>query len=248
MEGKKVLITGGSRGIGRAIALELAKRGCDVAINYMRNDEAAEETARAIRALGRECLKIRKNIFKVANVRELFARVREAWGRLDFFVSNAALGALAPPLEMPEKGWDLAMNVNAKAFLYGVQEAVRLMPEGGKIVAISSIGAHFVLPGYVAVGASKAALETLVRYLARELAPRGILVNAVSGGPVLTDALRMFPNAEQIIRFAEEQTPLGRIGRPEDLAKVVAWLLSPDADWVVGQVIVADGGLSLGGL
>ncbi len=246
-EGKKALITGGTRGIGKATALLLARKKCDVALGFMRNREAAEKTRQEIESLGVQCLLIQKNIYKVKNIQEIFQRVKEAWGTLDFFVSNAALGVLKPTSELTETGWNLTLDVNAKAFLFGAQEAAKLMQErGGKIVAVSSIGSHFCLPGYAAMGASKAAIETLTRYLAQELAPKGILVNAVSGGPVDTEALRFFPNYQTLMKITVERTPLHRMGCPEDLAKVIVWLLSEDANWVVGQTIVADGGLTLG--
>jgi enoyl-[acyl-carrier protein] reductase III len=245
--GKKALITGGSRGVGRAIALELARRGADVAINFMRNVEAAEQTAQAIRNYGVKCLLLRKNLYKVDNIRAMFEEYESEWGSLDYFVSNAALGVLRGVEEFPEKGWELAMDVNAKAYLFGAIEAAKRMTNGkGKIVGISSIGSRFVLPGYVAIGASKAAIESITRYLAYELAPKNIYVNAVSGGPVLTDALRSFPNFEKIVKFTEERSPFKRLGTPEEIAKAVVWLLSDDSDWVLGQTIVVDGGLSLG--
>lgn len=246
-EGKKALVTGGSRGIGRAIALELARRGCHVAINFMRNVEAAEQTARDVRAHNVECLLLRKNLYKVENIKAMFKEYEQQWGSLDFFVSNAALGVLRHASELPEKGWELAMDVNAKAYLFGSIEAARRMKNGkGKIVGVSSIGSQFVLPGYVAIGASKAAIEAITRYLAYELAPHNIYVNAVSGGPVLTDALKSFPNYEQVVKFTEERTPFKRLGTPEEIARAAVWLLSDDSDWVVGQTIVVDGGLSLG--
>jgi enoyl-[acyl-carrier protein] reductase III len=245
--GKKALVTGGSRGVGRAIAMELARRGADLAINFMRNSEAAEATATAIRAQGVRCLLLRKNLYKVENIRAMFEEYGREWGSLDYFVSNAALGVLRGVADFPEKGWELAMDVNAKAFLFGAAEAARRMTNGkGKIVGISSIGSHFVLPGYVAIGASKAAIETTTRYLAYELAPRNIYVNAVSGGPVLTDALKSFPNYQEIVKFTEERSPFKRLGTPEEIANAVVWLLSDDSDWVLGQTIVVDGGLSLG--
>ncbi|MFN4182239.1 MAG: SDR family oxidoreductase [bacterium] len=246
-EGKRALITGGSRGIGKAIALLLAREGCHIAINYMRNRKTAEETQQEILQMGVECLLLEKNIYKWKNVKELFAELRKHWDYLDYFVSNAALGTLRPVISLPEAGWDLAMDVNAKAFLAGFQEAVRMM-EGrkGKIGAISSIGSHFHLPGYAGIGASKAAIETLVRYMAKEAAEKNIWVNAVSGGPVETDSLRSFPNYEFMQKYTIEHTPFHRMGRPEDIARVAVWLLSDESDWVTGQVIVADGGLTLG--
>lgn len=245
--GKKALVTGGSRGIGRAVSLELARHGCDVAINFMRNTEAAEHTANEVRALGVSCILLRKNLFRTENVVAVFKEYEAQWGPLHYFVSNAALGVLRPVTGFPEKGWDLAMDVNAKAYLFGASEAARLMNgHKGKIVAISSIGSQFVLPGYAAIGASKAAIETLTRYLAYELAPQNIYVNAVAGGPVATDALKSFPNYEQVVEFTRQRSPFKRMGTPEEIAKAVLWLLSDDSDWVTGQTLIVDGGLSLG--
>lgn len=244
--GRRALITGGSRGIGRAIAFKLASLGATVAINYIKNDEAAEETALAIERLGRPALKMKADISEPKEIKRLFEAVKEAFGGLDIFVSNAVSGVLGPATRIGKFGWDLAMNANARAFMIGVQEAVKLFPEtGGKIVAVSSIGSFTCLPGYAAVGASKAALEALVRYFARELAPHGINVNAVSGGPVNTSALDYFPDKEKLLEMWKERTPTHRIARPEEIAGIAAFLLSDEASWIQGQTIVADGGLTL---
>jgi enoyl-[acyl-carrier protein] reductase III len=244
--GRRALITGGSRGIGRAIAFKLASLGATVAINYIKNDEAAEETALAIERLGRPALKMKADISEPKEIKRLFEAVKEAFGGLDIFVSNAVSGVLGPATRIGKFGWDLALNANARAFMIGVQEAAKLFPEtGGKIVAVSSIGSFTCLPGYAAVGASKAALEALVRYFARELAPHGINVNAVSGGPVDTAALDYFPDKEKLLEIWKERTPAHRIARPEEIAAVAAFLLSDEASWIQGQTIVVDGGLTL---
>ena len=244
--GKNALITGGSRGIGRAIAFKLAELGAAVAINYVKNDEAADETALAIERLGRPALKMKADIAEPKEIKRLFESVKEAFGGLDIFVSNAVSGVIGPATRIGKFGWDLALNANARAFLIGVQEAAKLFPEtGGKIVAVSSIGSFACLPGYAAVGASKAALEALVRYFARELAPRGINVNAVSGGPVDTTALDYFPDKEELLRTWKAKTPTHRIARPDEIASVAVFLLSEEASWIQGQTIVVDGGLTL---
>jgi enoyl-[acyl-carrier protein] reductase III len=244
--GKRALITGGSRGIGRAIALKLAGLGATVAINYVKNDEAASETAVAIERLGRPAFKLRADISEPKEIKNLFAAAKEAMGGLDLFVSNAVSGVVGPTTRIGRFGWDLAMNANARAFLIGAQEAAKLFPaSGGKIVAVSSIGSFTCLPGYAAVGASKAALETLVRYFAKELAPRGINVNAVSGGPADTAALDYFPDKDMLLEGWKERTPAHRIAMPEEIASVAVFLLSGDACWIQGQTIVADGGLTL---
>jgi len=245
-KGKRALVTGGSRGIGRAIAFRLASLGATVAINYVKNDAAADETALAIERLGRPALKMKADISDPKEMKGLFAAVKEAFGELDIFVSNAVSGVLGPATRIGRFGWDLAMNANARAFMIGVQEAVKLFPDsGGKIVAVSSIGSFACLPGYAAVGASKAALEALVRYFARELAPRNINVNAVSGGPVDTAALDYFPDKEKILEVWKERTPAHRIAKPEEIAAVALFLLSDEASWIQGQTVIVDGGLTL---
>lgn len=247
MKGQKALITGGSRGIGRACAIHLAEHGCDVAINYLRNSQAAEETAALVREKGSEALLLRYNVGKVENIQEMFAEVREKWGYIDVFVSNAVLGVLRPAEVFPEKGWEMTVDINAKAYLFCAQEAVKLMNgrEKGHIVALSSIGSIRCMPGYSVIGASKAAIETLTRYLALELAPKNINVNCVSGGPIDTEALKAFPNYDELVADTRKNTPLGRMGTPEDLANVVVWLCSDESSWVTGQTIIADGGLTL---
>lgn len=247
--GKIALITGGGRGIGRAIALLLAERGADVVINFVRNQAPAEEVAQQIRQMGRRAEIFRANVGKIEDIHRLFDTVEQQFGGLDIFISNAASGFNRPALQQKESGWDHTMNVNARAFLFAAQRAAPLMQKrgGGFIVAISSPGSHRVLPDYVAVGASKAALEALTRYLAVELAPLNIVVNAVSPSLVETDALKHFASLSnpQVIPRAIENTPAGRLVQPEDVARLVAFLCSPDAFMIRGQVIVIDGGYTL---
>lgn len=248
-QGKTALITGGGRGIGRAIALLLAEQGADVIINFVRNQAPAEEVAQKIRQLGRRAEIFRANIGKIEDIQRLFDFAEQQFGGLDIFISNAASGFNRPALQQKESGWDHTMNVNARAFLFSAQRAVPLMQKrgGGCIVAVSSPGSQRVLPDYVAVGASKAALEALTRYLAVELAPFNIVVNAVSPSLVETDALKHFASLSdpQVITRAIQNTPAGRLVQPEDVAKVVAFLCSPDAFMIRGQVIIIDGGYTL---
>ena len=236
-----VLVTGGSRGIGKAIALRFARDGADrVAIGYLRNDSAAEAAAEEIRAAGSEPVLVRGNVSSPRVLDEV-----RALGPLDAVVHNAATGVIRPALEVEEKHWDWTMNANARALLALAQAAAPQMPRGSSIVALSSLGAHRTLENYVLVGTSKAALEALVRYLGVELAPRGIRVNAVSGGVVETGALDHFPNREEMLAAARARTPAGRMVTPEDMAGAVAFLCGPDAAMITGQTIVVDGGFSL---
>jgi enoyl-[acyl-carrier protein] reductase III len=246
-EGKRALVTGGSRGIGRAISLGLVSEGADVAINYVKDEQTAAKTVAEIEALGRKAIAIQADISDPKEIKELFKRVKEELGGLDLFISNAVSGVVGPAERIGKFGWERAMNTNTRAFLLSVQQAVKLFGEGGgRIVAVSSIGSTTCLPGYAAVGASKAALEALVRYFAKELAPRGINVNAVSGGPVETSALDYFPDKEELLKEWKARTPTGRIARPEELASVALFLLSDEAAWIQGQTVVVDGGLTLG--
>lgn len=246
LAGKTAFVTGSSRGVGKAIARELAARGADIVVHYLSSEEGALDTVRQAEALGRRAFTVRGNVSNPEDLSEIFGTIREKAGALDIFVSNAATGKLSPAMEMTARGWEKTLDTNARAFLLGVQRAVPLM-EGrkGTIISISSLGSHKYIPNYVAVGASKAALESLTRTLAVELGPRNIRVNCVSTGVLDTDALKHFPTRDQMIELAIKRTPLGRMGTPEDVAKVVAMLCGDDADWICGQVIVADGGYSL---
>jgi enoyl-[acyl-carrier protein] reductase III len=240
-EGKSVLVTGGSRGIGRAISLRFAERGARrIAVSYLRNDKAAEETADEIRKRGVEPVLLRGNLGDPDKTKALL----EETGPLDVIVSNAATGVIRPFQELDEKHWDWTLNANARALFTIAREAAPSMPAGSSIVAISSLGADRVLDNYMLVGVSKATLEALVRYLAVELAPQDIRVNAVSAGLVETGALDYFPNREDMLRFYRERTPAGRLVEPDDVAEAVCFLASPAAAMVRGQTLIVDGGYS----
>ena len=241
-EGKSALVTGGSRGIGREIALRLADLGATkVAISYLRADSAAQETAEEIRSRGAEALLLRGN---VGDPEKAAALVEEA-GPLDVLVSNAATGVIRPAMELEEKHWDWTMNANARALHTLVRHAAPQMQPGSSVVAMSSLGSQRVMANYVLVGVSKAALETLVRYLAVELAPRDIRVNAVSAGLVETGALAYFPDREEMLEWYASRTPAGRLVEPRDVAEVVCFLASPAAGMIRGQTVIVDGGYSL---
>ncbi len=249
LRGKVALVTGGSRGIGRAIALRLAEAGADVAINYLRQRTAADETVALAEKLGRRALAIRANVGEVENIPRMVGEIKQHFGRLDILVSNAASGVLKPALELNEHHWHWTMDINAGTLLPLTQYSLPLMEEqgGGHIIAVSSLGSVRAIPNYAAVGASKAALESLIRHLAVELAVRNIHVNAVSAGVVDTDALKHFPNRDQLLETSRQKTPSGRLTTPEDVADVVLLLCSPLAQQIHGQTIVVDGGYAITG-
>ena len=235
-EGASVLVTGGTRGIGLAIAKRLVADGASkVVLGYMRNDAAAEEAARQIDA---EVVLVRGEVSKPSVVEELASH-----GPYDVVVHNAATGVIRSALETEDKHWDWTLNANARALLSLARACAPSMPDGSSIVAISSLGSQRVLENYVLVGTSKAALESVVRYLAVELAP-AVRVNAVSGGVVDTGALEHFPNKDEMLRSAE-RTPAGRLVEADDIAGAVSFLCSGDAAMVCGQTLVVDGGFSL---
>jgi enoyl-[acyl-carrier protein] reductase III len=247
LQGKIALVTGGSRGIGRAIALRFAESGVHVVVNYVRHRRDAEETAAKIEDHGVRCLILKANVANDEDVEQMCAQVREEFGRLHFLVSNAASGVLKPALELSSRHWNWAMDINARALLTLARYGVPLMRERGCMLAVSSLGAVRAIENYTAVGASKAALESLVRHLAVELGPMGINVNTISAGAVDTEALKKFPNREEILNTALARTPLGRLTTPEDVANVALFLCSDLASMIQGQTIVVDGGYSIRG-
>lgn len=246
LAGKIALVTGGSRGIGRAIALKLADMGADLAINFFRSRQKAQETQQEIFALGRECAIFRANINDTESIKKLFHEIKNKFGRLDILVANAAMAMFGKLEDFSLKGWEVTMDANAKSYFLCAQEAYKLMPKGGKIVALTSYGSQKYIPGYAALGSAKAAVETLTKYLAVEFAERGINVNCVSGGAVDTDSLKVLAQySRHIVDEYIRKTPAKRLGRPEDIANVVAFLCTQEANWIRGQTIIADGGFSL---
>ena len=253
LNGKHALITGGSRGIGRGIALKLAASGVKVAIHYYQNEAAAVDTLVQVRKLGADGLVVQADVLHPEQITQMFRKVQGEFGKLDIFVSNARPEAAAffyPPMDITLEQWDAAFDSQAKAFLVGVREAVPLMDKGGRILAITYAAGSRTggLQPWVGMGSAKAALESLVRYFAVTLAKRGITVNAISPGWTEDSVLNSLPQqAQDLIRnwHARGWTPMGRLGTPDDVGNVVALFCSAQAAWITGQVIYADGGASL---
>jgi enoyl-[acyl-carrier protein] reductase III len=247
LTGKVALVTGAARGIGRAIATKLAQSGADIVVNYYNSHEEAEALCEQFRALGRRAVAIKASVSQPDSVDELFTELRKHFEHLDIVVSNAASGVLKPALEMSLKHWRWCMETNAFALNLLAQRAAPLMRPGGRIIAMSSLGSVRAMPNYAFIGASKAALESLVRSLAQELGPSGIRVNAVSAGVVETDALSYFPNREALVESFKARTPAGPVLTPDDVAGAVYLLCLPEANMVNGHTLFVDGGFAISG-
>jgi enoyl-[acyl-carrier protein] reductase III len=246
LRGKRALVTGSSRGIGRAIALSLADFQVDVAINFFRNRGPAEEVQREIEKRGARALLLKGNVADENHVARMFEEIDSAWGGLEFLVSNAASGVLKPVSELTLHHFHWTMDINAAALLPLVQHFIKVPSRGQKaVVAVSSLGAVRAIPNYTAVGASKAALESMVRHLAAELAPKNVRVNAVSAGTVDTDALKHFPNRGDLLSESARRTPAGRLVTPQDVANAVVFLCTEFASMIHGQTVLVDGGYSI---
>jgi enoyl-[acyl-carrier protein] reductase III len=246
LRGKVALVTGGSRGIGKAVVLKFASEGADVIVNYFRNRQAAEEVAEEAVSKGVTAKIIKANVGDAAKIEKMFETVKQEYGGLDLFVNNAASGVARSVFDIDIQAWDWTLNINARAFLLCAQKAAELMRgRGGKIVAVSSLGSFLAWPGYSVVGVSKAALEALTRYLAIELAPEGISVNAVSAAAVQTDTLKLYTREDLGAGKGWQRNRVGRMVVPEDIANVVAFLCSDDAYMIRGQTIIVDGGIAL---
>lgn len=242
------LVSGAARGIGRAIALKLASAGCDIAANYYNSADEAEALCAEIRTMGRRAVAIQASVGIPASVDDLFVELRKHFERLDIIVNNAASGVLKPTTEMTLKHWRWCMETNALALNLLTQRALPLIPAGGgRIIALSSLGASRAMPHYGFIGASKAALEALVRSLAQELGPRGIRVNTVSAGVVDTDALAYFPNRDEVLAGYAARTPAGPVLTPQDVADAVYLLCLPEARMINGATLVVDGGFAISG-
>lgn len=243
-EGKVALVTGSSRGIGRAIAVRLAQGGAQIVVNYRIREEEARATAAEVENAGARATVVRANMADPEDIETLFAVVREGPG-LDFLVCNAAAGSQGTLLEASVKSWDLAMNVNARSYLLCAQAAFPLLKArgGGRIIALTAkIATDRAFPYYGTVAASKAAINTLTAYLAVEFAPHGISVNAISPGLVDTDALRYFREGPELLEKAKHVTPSGRPTNVQDVAELAAFLCSERAGQINGQVLEIDGG------
>ncbi len=247
LAGKVALVSGASRGIGRAIALKLARAGCDVAAVYHNAHDQARTLCEEITAMGRRALPIQANVGSPESVAGLFGEFSQTFTRLDILVSNAASGVLRPALEMTLKHWRWCLETNALALNLLAQGGVPLMRADGRIIALTSLGSRYALPDYGFIGASKAALESLVRSLAVELGPRGIRVNAVCAAVVDTDALKSFPQREQMLAEYAKRAPLGPVLTPAHVADAVFLLCLPEAAMITGQTLVVDGGFSISG-
>ncbi len=246
LKGKNALVTGATRGFGRAIATRLAAEGANVVINYRRSKSEAQEVVDLIRADGGQALALRADVGKDESLDDMFQRIQDELGHLDILVANAAFGVPGPIMEATARHWDVTMAASARSLLSLSQRAVPLMQDGwGRIISLTSEGAQKVLPGYGVVGAAKGALEALTRTLAVELAPRGILVNGILAGLADTKSFRAIPGAESALAAAEQRSPIGRIVAPEDVANVAAFLSSDQAAMICGQFLVVDGGISV---
>lgn len=248
LKGQVVAITGGSRGIGRAIALRLAAEQPEhIVVTYVMNYSAARETATDIESLGVAATITALDVGRAEQIDAFFERLRTEFGRLDVLVSNAARTTFRPVMDLTPRNWQKVMDINGRAFLLAAQKAAEIMCAngGGRIIGISSLGSRFYLPDYAALGAAKAVMESLARYLAVELAPSNVNVNVVAGGFVDTPSMRLAPDYDAIVEHLRTSTPAGRLATPDDLAGIVAFLCSPESGWIRGQTLVADGGYSL---
>jgi len=248
LSGKVALVTGSSRGIGRGIAIELAKTGADVVVHYARKTSMAETVVEEIQSMGRRAIAVKANFAEKEKIDTMLDHIEDIFGGVDIFVANAATGGFRSMLETNDKHWDWTMDVNARSILHCVQRlAPHMQRQGwGRIVTVTSLGGVRVVPNYSAVGLSKSVVESLTRYLAAELAPKGIIVNAISPGLVETDALaNMNMDVASALEFVRRRNPTRRLVTSQDVGRVAAFLCSEAAGVIVGQTLYVDGGFSI---
>lgn len=245
LDHQTALITGGSRGIGKAIALELAGRGASLMINYSGNKEAAERTAEEIRALGAEAVVHRCDVSDESSVREMVSSAVKTFGHLDILVNNAGIARDGLIMRMKEEDWDAVLNTNLKGVFLVTKAALRPMmrQRSGRIINIASVVGILGNPGQINYVAAKAGVIGLTKATAREVASRGITVNAVAPGFITTDMTEQL--SDEIKERLKREIPLGRLGRPEDVAKVVAFLAGEDSSYMTGQTLSVDGGMAM---
>lgn len=243
LAGKIAVVTGGSRGIGAAIALRLAEEGATVAVNYNNSKEAAEKVVKQIEELGSKAAAFKGNVSSEKESKNLFAEISKEFGKIDILVNNAGVYDTLFIKDVTEEHVDHVLNTNVKGVILATKEALKNFADGGRIVNISSKAAHAAMPGFSVYSATKAALDTLTRTWAQELGRRKITVNGVAPGPVASDMFNTVP--EELKAEFVSKTALGRIGEPEDIAAVVAFLASDDGRWVTGHTIAADGGITV---
>lgn len=248
LENKKAFITGSGRGIGRAMALTMARQGADVVVHYRRDEAQAQQVAEDIRQLGRNAIVVKAELENQDEMNQAFDTIEEQWGALDIFVANAAASAFKPIDQLKDYHLERTYKVVLNSTVFAAQRCVSLM-EGrqGRIITMSSMGSQYTLPRYATLGTAKAALESLTRYLAAEFGPKGITVNALNPGVVDTESAKFYggDNYDAYQRDVISHTPLGRVGSPEDIADVATFLASDLSRFITGQVIVIDGGLTL---
>ncbi len=241
LSGKIAIVTGASRGIGRALALRLGHDGAAMAINYVNNAAGAEEVKAEIKTAGGDAIALQADVSKPADIQRLFDQAIEHFGRFDILVNNAGIRISKDVADIDEAEYDRLFAINVKGTFFACQQAARRLSEGGRIINISSAVTRMMLPGYSIYAASKGAVDQITRVLAKELGERKITVNAVAPGPVDTELFRDGKSDKQIQQMAQ-MAALGRIGQVEDIADAVAFLASDDARWITGQCIHVNGG------